>query len=200
MVQGGTVFLKCALDEVQSAGTAVKTSKDLNGKVSTNSLSCGASCLRPKENSAANKKKANVTDSAGGAVAGMMDGGGGENLESPIDYNRYCFYNCRPYDFAVGNICVGLDRKMKKAVQGEVDPALHPQVTDPKLQKAWAEATGASPAPTEPPTTTTASLPCAESDPCAYKLMNASIQDAKIHYAKAKEQSVKAAGVASMTG
>jgi len=199
MEAGGTVFLKCALDEVQSKGAAVATSKDLNGKVSTDSLSCKASCLPPKASSSemGDEDKKNSTD-GGTGVMGMVPGG--DDMASPIDYNRYCFYNCRPYDFAVGNICVGLDRKMKKAVQGEVDPALHPQVTDPKLQKAWAEATGASPAPTEPPTTTTASLPCAESDPCAYKLMNASIQDAKIHYAKAKEQSVKAAGVASMTG
>lgn len=194
MEQGGTVFLKCALDEVQSKGTAVQTHKDLNGKITTDGLSCRSSCMKKKDNSeAANKKAANTT-SAAGALAGMA--GPGEDLDTPIDYNRYCFYNCRPYDFTIGNICVGLSRGQDKVLKGEVDPAMHPQVTDPNLQKAWAQATGNAPVPTEPPPVTTPPLPCHKSDPCAYKLMNQSIKDAKVYYSKTVEKANKVAEIA----
>jgi len=188
MPAGGTVFLKCALDEVQGAGTAVTAKTDLNGKVSTSALTCGSSCVPPKE------KKANTTGT--GAILGIS----GESGASAIDYNRFCFYNCRPYDFNVGNICTKLSAKHQKAVEGEVDPALHPLVTDPEVQGSWAVATGAAPAPTEAPTTTTAPLPCEASDPCAYKMMNKSIQDSKLYYRRAATKSFQTADVASSAG
>lgn len=187
MGQGGTVFLKCAVDEVQSQGSAVAVSKDLNGKVRTSALSCQSSCHAPEDKS----DQPNTTKTA--AAAGVKE-------ESTMDYNRYCFYNCRPYDFTVGNICVSLSDKFKKALEGEVDPAVHPQVTDPKLQKAWAEMTGASPMPTEPPRTTTPKLPCEQSDPCAYGMMRDSITEAKAAYEGAQRVAASTDRIASLTG
>jgi len=167
MPEGGTVFLKCALDEVQgqSSGTAVQANKDLNGKVTTSSLHCGASCVPPKgsQRPKGTEDGQNSTD----ALLGMA----GESGASAIDYNRYCFYNCRPYDFNVGNICTNLRKDTKSVIKDEVDHGLHPLVTDPKVQGAWGVSTGALPAPVEAPSTTTAQLPCAQSDPCAYGLM-----------------------------
>lgn len=191
MPEGGTVFLKCALDEVQgqSSGTAVQSNTDLDGKVTTSSLSCGVSCVPPKE------KDGNKTD-GGGALLGMA----GESGASAIDYNRYCFYNCRPYDFNVGNICTNLGKETKAVIKGEVDHALHPLVTDPKVQGAWAVSTGEKPAPVEATTSTTPQLPCEQSDPCAYGLMNQSIIEAKTHYRHAASKSFQAAGIASTAG
>jgi len=186
MGQNGDVFLKCALDEVQSQGKAVETETDLNGKVSTNRLSCQDSCVVTK----AKDEQPNATK----AVLGMAS----ESKASPIDYNRYCFYNCRPYDFTVGNICVNLGAEMKKRLKGEVDPAVHPKVTDPEVQEAWAIATGKSPPHAETTVTTTQSLPCEQSDPCAYGLMNRSIQDAKAYYKNAKDEAAQAESVAEL--
>jgi len=188
MQDGGTVFLKCALDEVQNQGANVKTSKDFNGKVTTQALTCGGSCSPPKEKDA----KANATS----AILGMA----GESGSSAIDYNRYCFYNCRPYDFNVGNICVKLSKEFKKVVKGEVDPGAHPHVTDPNVQGGWAIATGAAPAPTKPPPVTTTSLPCEASDPCAYKMMNKSIAEAKMYYGQAATKSYQSAQIAERVG
>jgi len=198
MEQGGTVFLKCAVDEVQSKSTAVATSKDLNGKVSTESLSCKTSCMPPKaeekaEAKAEEKEKGNSTE-----PKSIFQGSGGGGLPSPIDYNRYCFYNCRPYDFTVGNICVSLGKKLSSKVKGDVDPALHPRVTDPEVQKAWAQSLGVEPKPTEAPTTTTVSLPCEESDPCAYKMMDASIKNSTMYLKKAQDESRNVARIAKM--
>jgi len=188
MGQGGTVFLKCALDEVQSQGTAVSSKKDLDGKVTTSALSCQSSCVVPK----AKDEQPNATKAVLGVAAASE--------ASPIDYNRYCFYHCRPYDFTVGNICVTLSSDHQKKLKGEVDPAVHPAVTDPELQKAWAQATGASPPPTPPATTTTTSLPCEKSDPCAYKMMNASIAEAKAYFRMAHDKAVETSKTADVMG
>jgi len=168
VAQGGTVFLKCALDEVQSEGKAISSSADLNGKVSTQALSCQESCSPTL-----------AKDAQPDATQAANDETGGESNASPIDYNRYCFYNCRPYDFTVGNICVSLTSEQKKVLKGEVDPAVHPQVSDPALQDAWAVSTGAKPPPEEADATVTTTLPCAQADPCAYGMMEKSISDAK---------------------
>lgn len=191
MPEGGTVFLKCAVDEVKghSSATAVQANKDLNGKVTTSSLQCGVSCVPPKEGGS------NKTEGTG-ALLGMA----GESGASAIDYNRYCFYNCRPYDFNVGNICTKLSEETKAVMKGEVDHALHPLVTDPKVQASWGVSTGALPAPVEVPTTTTSQLPCEASDPCAYKLMNQSIKEAKLYYRRAATKSFQTAGIANSAG
>jgi len=189
MPEGGTVFLKCALDEVQNSGTAVETKKDWTGKVSTQPLRCGSSCSPPKEKD---------SDSNTTAILGMA----GESGSGAIDYNRYCFYNCRPYDFTIGNICNNLPKELKKKLQDgtEVDPAIHPKVTDPDMQNAWGMATGAIPTPTKPAPTTTAPLPCEASDPCAYGMMDKSIEEAKVYYARAASKAYMTAEIARSAG
>jgi len=196
MPEGGTVFLKCAVDEVKghSSATAVQANKDLNGKVTTSSLHCGASCVPPKgsQRPKGTEDGQNSTD----ALLGMA----GESGASAIDYNRYCFYNCRPYDFNVGNICTNLRKDTKSVIKDEVDHGLHPLVTDPKVQGAWGVSTGALPAPMEAPSTTTAQLPCAQSDPCAYGLMKQSIIEAKNYYGQTATKAFQTAGIARTAG
>lgn len=187
MPEGGTVFLKCALDESGGHG-AVSATKSNSGKVSTQSLSCGASCEPEQENK--------VDKNSTGAILGMA----GESGSHAIDYNRYCFYNCRPYDFNVGNICVKMSKEVLNKTKGEIDPAAQPHVTDPNVQGAWAVATGAAKPSTPPPPVTTSSLPCEASDPCAYKMMNASIKEAKMYYGQAASASHQATKIANAAG
>jgi hypothetical protein len=127
-----------------------------------------------------------------------MWGMGLDNNEShPMDYNGYCAYNCRPYDFSIGNVCVNLDEDMKKLLKGEIDPAVAPKITDPAVRLNWDRAAGISPPPVEAVTVTTTPLPCEASDPCAYHMMDQSIKSAKAYYRGAEamaRQNIRIAG------
>jgi len=167
------VFLKCALAEVQSDGMAVKQKKTDSGKVKIQTERCHGSCKVKTKKKFSDKNKTE-------AASATAD-------EASMDYNRYCFYHCRPYDFSVGNICVDLPSDVKSVSKGDADAAMHPHVTDPESQAAWGVASGKVAAPTEAPTTTTSQLPCEKSDPCAYKLMEKEIVKAKSYYRQAAE-------------
>lgn len=180
--------MKCALDEEQSNSGGIQAKTDFNGKVKTNSLNCAQSCSLPQA--------ANQDADASGGFMGLA----GESGSHALDFNRYCFYYCRPYDFTAGNMCVTISDELLNKTKGAADPALHPLVSDPAQMDAWARAIGAKPPVTEAPPTTTASLPCEESDPCAYKLMNASIKEAKEYYRLASNEAYEAARIARGMG
>lgn len=209
LADGGSVFLKCALNEVQSHGTAITVEKTDTGKTDIDKLQCQTTCInretytKKATNSSNSSANADNTSEAFGLVTssntadtmfGMAPPG---NEVHPMDYNRYCAYNCRPYDFTIGQICVNLGDDMKSLLKGEVDPAVSPKITDPAVQLSWDRASGISPPPAEATTPTTTPLPCASSDPCAYKLMDASIAQANAYYRAAESmarQNMRIAG------
>jgi hypothetical protein len=191
--QDSTVFLKCARDEVLSDGTAANAKKSGNVKseVKVHEQSCPTTCALQA------RIDKNKTVPSAATTTGKATTTKNPSKAVPMDYNRFCFYNCRPYDFMVGNICVELDEDLHKITKGQLDPAVHPQVTDPDAQSAWAVSTGKKPPPPRVPTTTTKKLPCHKSDPCAYKLMNASVQEAQRNLAQAKAHAREANRIAA---
>lgn len=177
--QDSGVFLKCVRDEVLSDGTSASVSQDVNGETTVESQTCPSTCTDQQTEGAP-------------VVGGII----GEHIVPPMDYNRFCFYNCRPYDFHVGNICVELSAEEKNVTGGVMDPSSHPQVSDPTLREDWARKKGELPPTTTAPTTTTKSLPCQQATPCAYELMSDSIGQSTNHYINAAYESSQAQALA----
>jgi len=178
--------LKCALDEVQASGKAITKRTNLDGEVTTERLSCTESCMVRQ----ATSSQPNATKYVTGEADEKSD-------QIQMDYNRYCFYNCRPYDFTIGNMCVRLSKEQRKALKGMSDPAVHPKVTDPKVQRAWDEATGVSPKPTAAPPRVTTTLPCEQRESCAYGMMKKAVIEAKESFDAAKRAAERSAAIAA---
>eukprot|EP00747_Dinoflagellata_sp_TGD_P162624 gnl/TRDRNA2_/TRDRNA2_180432_c0_seq1.p1 gnl/TRDRNA2_/TRDRNA2_180432_c0~~gnl/TRDRNA2_/TRDRNA2_180432_c0_seq1.p1 ORF type:complete len:312 (+),score=61.45 gnl/TRDRNA2_/TRDRNA2_180432_c0_seq1:71-1006(+) len=145
-----SVYLKCAL-ETKSAGKVPSVSSD-TGTYQQEKAGCGGSCI---------------------VRGGVLDAS--ENEVS--DYNRFCFYQCQPYNYEVGNPCIGIDSEEKKKAQTKdqnaqdilVDPVVASE-SDNDQDAAHVVVGGPPPPPPGPPSTT-APPPCGERIPCIWKEM-----------------------------
>lgn len=85
-----------------------------------------------------------------------MDPGAGTDVlaattESGTDYNRFCFFQCQPFDFQIGHFCVPFNPSEASAASTKhgngQDPGLHPQTGAIPAVTAQSPCPGPAPAP-----------------------------------------------------